>query len=57
MRNLIVAGRQKLAATSVEVPDLPITYTVVDPVDGATFLVFGPSEEYNSIEIQKRSVC
>lgn len=56
MRNLILAGRQKLSGASIEVPDLPVTYSVIDPVEGSTFLVFGPSEEYNSIEVQKRSV-
>lgn len=57
MRNLILAGRKKVSSTSLEVPDLSLSYSVVDPVDSTIFLIYGPSETLNSIEIQKINVC
>lgn len=50
------AHKGVISVESQEVPDLPLTNAVFDPVGDTMLCTFGPSKEFKSIEIQQISV-
>lgn len=57
MRNLILAGKRHLQSESLTVPDLQLADVCIDPIDSTSYLIYQPSKDFNSIEIQKVTVC
>ncbi|KAF8476119.1 IKI3 family-domain-containing protein [Kalaharituber pfeilii] len=53
MRNLLLTQRTLLAASSTEVPDLPLTATAWDPSSDSLICTFGPSETDAVIEVKR----
>lgn len=50
------AHKGVITVESQEVPDLPLTNAVFDPVGDTMLCTFGPSKEFRSVEIQQISV-
>ncbi|KAK9365136.1 IKI3 family-domain-containing protein [Lipomyces kononenkoae] len=53
MWNLLPIQRSRISVQSVSVPDLPLSSTFFDAVNDALICTFGPSEEFQCIEIQE----
>ncbi len=53
MKNLIQLHKGTITLQSREVPDLPISKSIFDPVNDTMIVVLGPSEEFNCLEVQQ----